>query len=161
MSRMFITALQFYKAAQVEKAPKTEPQFFDEQLQAYEFMGFLSTLAHLKNQLHKIRDLHSIFGSVFGVLVRLRPGVIKNAIDEMIKSNSFDKDVYVSLRDGIWKDIQSNNLDQQLKSLVQIIEIELLDDEALAKSSNGAVMNVVKGSAKKAIRVIESGLEYL
>lgn len=70
-------AIVLFKAAQVEKAPDTSPQYFDEQFQAYQFLGFLNTLAHIKNQLAKIKNNFPMFDSIFGVLVRLRPGTIK------------------------------------------------------------------------------------
>lgn len=78
----------------------------------------------------------------------------------MIESNSFDRDVYVSLRDSIWKDIATNNLSQQLETLVQMIEVELLDKGKEIEVDIRKTMHLISSSAKKAIRIIKSGLEY-
>ena len=174
MTDLFIAAIEFYKAAtqnkdcsirrdkaaQIEKAPDTQPQYLDEQFQAYQFLGFLNTLAHIKNQLAKIKNNFPIFDSIFGSLVRIRPGTIKNAIQQMIETNSFDKAVYASLRDSIWKDIETNNLAQQLESLVQMIEVELLDKGKELEADARKAMHLISSNAKKAIRMIRAGLEY-
>lgn len=163
MSHLLDLTQHFLKLANPEEEPKTErtPRFRDERLQAYELMSLLNSLAVLKNQLHKIKDLHSLYNMTFNVLVRLRPGIIKNAIQGMIEGGEFDVEAYNDLKSAVLKDIESSNLTDALSELVQVFEVELLYDEELTKSPTGHAIKKADEAAKMAIKAISEGLRYL
>jgi len=163
VDNIFALVLNFNKLASDEEVPDTQrsPQFIDEELQAYEFMSFLDVLAKIKNQLNKVKDLNAKFGMIFGALVILRPGIIKNAIKEMFQSGTFDKNVYLDLKASVDKEIGKTHLIERLAELNQIIEIEMLYDEKLANTPNGSMLQSIKENSEKAIRIMSEGLHYL
>lgn len=155
---LFELSLRFHKLAASEKPANNT--MADERFQAYEFMAFMGVLAHLKNQLSKIREMNAIFNMVFNELVKLRPGTLKNAISEMIQTNTFDRTIYVDLRNAALRDITNAGLVDRLKDLVSIVEVELLDHPELVKSEEGQSMQLAKKYADKAIQVMSAGLQY-
>ncbi len=85
---------------------------------ALNFSKLLKVLASLKNTLHSISSVGPEVAQATSTLISLRPGVLGNAIKDMIDRNQFVRADYEDLKRGFLSEVKASGLLDSLLSCV-------------------------------------------